>query len=130
MGIWLPLVLAADATSVPRIVDAVRAGALDYLQLPIEQGQLAAMLERAKRAAPAEAISRKRMIEARLLLASLSEREREVLELLVDGGSNKRIARELSISPRTVEIHRANMMQKLAAKHVAEAVRLRFEAKL
>lgn len=70
------------------------------------------------------------MIAARRLIEDLSEREREVLDLLVDGGSNKRIARELSISPRTVEIHRANMMQKLGAGHVAEAIRLRLDAKL
>jgi DNA-binding CsgD family transcriptional regulator len=54
----------------------------------------------------------------------LSKREREVLELLSLGSSNKIIARELSISPRTVEIHRANMMTKLRAGHAAEAVRL------
>jgi DNA-binding CsgD family transcriptional regulator len=54
----------------------------------------------------------------------LSKREREVLELLALGSSNKLIARELSISPRTVEIHRSNMMTKLRAGHAAEAVRL------
>lgn len=70
------------------------------------------------------------MIEARDRIASLSEREREVLEWLSEGSSNKVMARELEISPRTVEIHRANMMNKLGARHAAEAVRLRLEAKL
>jgi len=130
MEIWLPLVLASETVSVARVVEAVRAGALDYLPLPVEQDQLAAMIERSAAAIPAEAKARKRMIEARRRIAELSEREREVLELLVDGGSNKHIARTLSISPRTVEIHRANMMQKLAAGHLADAVRLRLDAKL
>ncbi|MBL0922469.1 MAG: response regulator transcription factor, partial [Phycisphaerales bacterium] len=63
-------------------------------------------------------------------LAALTPREREVLDWLAEGSSNKAIARELDISPRTVEIHRANMMTKLGARHAAEAVRLKLEAKL
>lgn len=70
------------------------------------------------------------MIEARDRIATLSAREREVLDWLADGSSNKVIARELDISPRTVEIHRANMMNKLGANHAAEAVRLKLEAKI
>ena len=70
------------------------------------------------------------MIEARDRISKLSAREREVLDWLAEGSSNKAIARELEISPRTVEIHRANMMNKLGARHAAEAVRLRLEAKL
>jgi FixJ family two-component response regulator len=130
LAIALPLVIASETTSVGGIVEAVRAGALDYLPLPVERIELVAMLERTGRDGPQEMRARMRMIEARGRLAALSDREREVLELLVEGGSNKRIARELSISPRTVEIHRANMMQKLGVKHVAEAVRLRWEARL
>jgi FixJ family two-component response regulator len=70
------------------------------------------------------------MIEARDRISTLSTREREVLDWLAEGSSNKAIARELDISPRTVEIHRANMMNKLGVRHAAEAVRLRLEAKL
>ena len=61
---------------------------------------------------------------------SLAVRLPQVLDWLAEGSSNKAIARELDISPRTVEIHRANMMNKLGARHAAEAVRLRLEAKL
>jgi DNA-binding CsgD family transcriptional regulator len=68
------------------------------------------------------------MIEARGRIENLSAREREVLDWLAQGSSNKAIARELQISPRTVEIHRANMMAKLGASHAADAVRLRIEA--
>jgi FixJ family two-component response regulator len=73
---------------------------------------------------------RRRTIEARQRIATLSGREREVLEYMVAGRTNKLIARELEISPRTVEIHRANMMSKLGARQSAEAVRLRLEAQV
>lgn len=68
--------------------------------------------------------TRHKMADARNRIAGLSTREREVLDWLTEGRSNKMIAHELSIGPRTVEIHRANMMSKLGAHHPAEAVRL------
>ena len=68
--------------------------------------------------------------QQRSRIDALSVREREVLDWLAMGSSNKAIARELEISPRTVEIHRANMMTKLGANHAAEAVRLKLEANL
>ena len=63
-------------------------------------------------------------------MTRLSKRERQVLELLARGSSNKLIARELSISPRTVEIHRANMLNKIGANHTSEAIRIAIEASL
>ena len=129
-GIWLPLIIASEATGPCCIVEAIRAGALDFLALPLEEEQLAAMLQRVAGEAPARSATQRRMIEAREKVGALSEREREVLELLVEGGSNKLIARALEISPRTVEIHRARMMAKLGASHVAEVVQLWFEARL
>ncbi|WP_246449656.1 response regulator transcription factor [Qipengyuania soli] len=80
--------------------------------------------------AGAFADAHRRMIEARNRIAVLSTREREVLDWLAEGCSNKLIASEMSISPRTVEIHRAKMMSKLGADHVSQAVRLRMEANL
>ena len=108
----------------------MKAGALDYLPLPLQPGRLGAMLERIDDEAAAQADARQRMIEARGRIRNLSAREREVLDWLAQGSSNKAIARELEISPRTVEIHRANMMAKLGANHAAEAVRLKLEANL
>lgn len=130
LGIWLP-VIAMDADPRPgRIVEAIKAGALDYLTLPIDTERFERCLTRIEKEAEIFGAARRRMIEARDRISSLSTREREVLEWLAEGSSNKVIARELDISPRTVEIHRANMMHKLGARHAAEAVRLKIEANL
>ena len=130
LGIWLPLI-AVDVQPRPgRIVEAIKAGALDYLSLPLDPERFARCLTRIEKEAEVFGAQRRRMIEARDRIASLSQREREVLDWLAEGSSNKVIARELDISPRTVEIHRANMMSKLGARHSAEAVRLNLEAKL
>lgn len=130
LGVWLPLI-AVDLQPRPgRIVEAIKAGALDYLALPLDPERFTRCLMRIEKEAELFAVARRRMIEARDRISTLSTREREVLEWLSEGSSNKAIARELDISPRTVEIHRANMMVKLGARHAAEAVRLRLEAKL
>ena len=130
LGIWLPLI-AFDAQPRPgRIVEAIKSGALDYLSLPLDPDRFARCLARIEKEAEIFGEARRRMIEARDRISSLSAREREVLDWLAQGSSNKVIARELDISPRTVEIHRANMMSKLGARHAAEAVRLKIEARL
>lgn len=129
-GIWLPLLAVAEDPSTARIVVAIKAGALDYLPLPLDPERFVRALTRVEAEAAEYAESRKRQIEARQRIAHLSNRERQVLDWLAEGSSNKAIARELEISPRTVEIHRANMMTKLGARHAAEAVRLRIEAQI
>lgn len=130
LGIWLPLI-AVDYDPHPgRIVEAIKAGALDYLPLPLNPERFERCLDRISTEAQVFSEARKRMIDARNRLSNLSAREREVLDWLVEGSSNKAIARELDISPRTVEIHRANMMSKLGARHAAEAVRLKLEAQM
>ena len=126
--IWLPVLAMDTDPQTGRVVAAIKAGALDYLALPLESGQLNRTLSRIAEEAKAYSEARRRMIEARNRITSLSNREREVLDWLSRGNSNKVIARELEISPRTVEIHRANMMSKLGASHAADAVRLRIEA--
>lgn len=130
LGIWLPLIAVEAQPRPGRIVEAIKAGALDYLSLPLDPDRFARCLTRIEREAEVYGAARRRMIEARDRISSLSNREREVLDWLSEGSSNKVIARELEISPRTVEIHRANMMMKLGARHAAEAVRLKLEAKL
>lgn len=124
LGVWLPLIVCAEEPQIERVVGAIKDGALDYLQLPLETGRLARSLARVVSEADDQGLARRRTAEARRRIMKLSKREREVLELLALGFSNKLIARDLSISPRTVEIHRSNMMNRLRAVHAAEAVRL------
>jgi FixJ family two-component response regulator len=128
-GIWLPLILADEHPTTARVVEGIKHGALDFLELPCAKDELADALARVAKDAAVHTMTRRRMLAARELLAALSSREREVLDLLAEGRSNKEIARVLDISPRTVEIHRANMMAKLDARHPAQAVRLRIEAR-
>lgn len=127
-GIWLPVIFVATDPAIDRVVAAVKAGALDYLKLPFEMGVFARRLDVILAEAGQHAERRRREVEARRDIALLSRREREVLELLSAGCSNKEIARQLEISPRTVEIHRSNMMTKLGASHPADAVRLWIDA--
>ncbi|HWK40772.1 MAG TPA: LuxR C-terminal-related transcriptional regulator [Croceibacterium sp.] len=129
MGVWLPMVFVAAAPSVERIVEAVKAGAIDYLVLPFEMSSFARHLDVILSESGQFAERRRREVEAQHAIGLLSRREREVLELLSAGCSNKEIARNLSISPRTVEIHRGNMMTKLNAGHAADAVRLWLDAR-
>lgn len=129
-GIWLPVIAYGEQPPPSRIVAAVKAGALDYLTLPLSGERLQGMLAGIGEEVEANAEVRRRMVEARSKIAELSAREREVLDWLTEGRSNKAIANALDISPRTVEIHRANMMAKLGARHPVDAVRLRLEAQV
>lgn len=125
---WLPVIATAEIAAAERVVEAVKGGALDYLTLPLDPGRLAAALSRAEQGAREMGQVQRQALRAQAKLDRLTVRESEVLDLLVGGASNKAIARALEISPRTVEIHRANMMAKLDARHAADAVRLRLEA--
>ncbi|MBB4613169.1 response regulator transcription factor [Novosphingobium taihuense] len=127
-GHWLPVVAIAEAPQTAAVVSAIKAGALDYLAQPTQIAPLNEAVARATREADTFRAQRARAAEARQRISRLSLREREVLDRLAEGCSNKAIARELDISPRTVEIHRMKMMGKLGARHAAEAVRLRIEA--
>ena len=127
-GAWLPVIAMAKNPGMNRVVSAMRAGTFDYLAQPLDPEELATALRRVAGEAEMQARHRRRAMEARMRIAMLSNREREVLDRLSEGCSNKVIARDLDISPRTVEIHRGNMMEKLGARHAAEAVRLCLEA--
>ena len=130
VGIWLPVIATAIAPKPERVVEVMKAGALHYLALPLDMEMFDENLARLRGEVTEFAEARRKMIDARSLISNLSAREREVLDWLTKGYSNKAIARELDISPRTVEIHRANMMHKLGANHAAEAVRMRIEAQI
>ena len=129
-GAWLPVIALGDRPSAGRVVEAVKAGVMDYISLPIRVERLAASLKRIACEAEGFAKDRLRQIEATNRMGTLSPRESEVLDRMATGMSNKLIARDLDISPRTVEIHRANMLAKLNVEHSAAAIRLRIEAEL
>jgi len=129
-GSWLPLVAFAEAPTVPQVVRAMQAGVLDYLVWPFAQDELFPTLAAAEKIGRTQTRARLREATARNRIERLSGREREVLTGMASGLSNDLIAHELGISARTVEIHRANMLTKVGAKHSSEAVRVAIEAGL
>lgn len=125
MGIWLPVIAMDHEPVASRVVQAIKHGALDYLALPLQPERLARSLGKVRSEAKAVGEARRERIYAQTQLATLSTREMQVLEAIAEGGSNKEIARQLQISPRTVEIHRANMMSKMRVRHVAGAIKIK-----
>lgn len=122
-------VIAFDTAPAPtRVVEAVLGGALGYLAWPFDAELVAATLDKVERRAEAVGEARLRRATARHQLARLTDRERQVLSGVAGGLSNRRIGDTLGISPRTVEIHRANMLNKLGAGHTSEAIRIAIEA--
>jgi two-component system response regulator FixJ len=122
-GFILPVIVITGHADVSRAVDAMKAGAIDFLEKPYESE----MLLRAVRAAMEEndaavdANAAKQRMQRRM--ESLTARERQVLDLIMEGASNKVIAAKLAISPRTVEIYRANVMSKMRADSLSELIR-------
>jgi len=129
-GHWLPVIAYAEAPSIPRVVRAVLAGALDYLDWPIGETEARRMLAVAETGGSGIGGARLREAMARSRVQKLTRREREVLAGVANGLSNRRIGERLEISPRTVEIHRANMLNKMGASHTSEAIRIAIEASL
>jgi two-component system response regulator FixJ len=119
-----PIVIITGHGDVPLAVEAMKLGAVDFLEKPFEDDRLIAMIDAAMRqgepAARDQAVTRD--LAARI--ASLSPRERQVMDGLIAGLSNKLIARDYDISPRTIEVYRANVMTKMQANSLSELVRL------
>ncbi|MBU6268141.1 MAG: LuxR family transcriptional regulator [Sphingomonadales bacterium] len=129
-GTWLPVVGFAVAPETRAVVRAVQAGAIDYLTWPADEAAMLAAFAEAENASVRQTPARYRETSARTRISLLSRREREVLAAVAEGLSNRMIGERLSISPRTVEIHRSNMMTKMGATHVSEAIRAAFDAAL
>jgi len=125
-----PIVIITGHGDVPVAVEAMKLGAIDFLEKPFEDDRLIGMIEAAisqgEPAARDEALTRD--LAARI--ASLSPRERQVMDGLIAGLSNKLIARDYGISPRTIEVYRANVMTKMQANSLSELVRLAIRAGL
>ncbi|QGN56553.1 helix-turn-helix transcriptional regulator [Novosphingobium sp. Gsoil 351] len=126
-GRWLAVIATSSNPTIAKAVDAIKQGAMDYLPLPLDEGDLSLAIEKVAAEAELRRSRHLRQTAARSRLARLSGREREVVERMTLGLTNKEIGRELDISPRTVEIHRTNALTKLNARHSAEAIRLCFE---
>jgi len=128
VGRLLPVALYSDHPSPAKIVQAMREGAIDYLEWPFDLRLLNRTIDHLRTEGRRLVENQQRRARAEHLIGALSRREQDVLSLLIEGHSNKSMAENLNISPRTVEIHRANMMRKMRANTPSEAVRIALQA--
>lgn len=127
-GVALPVVIMTGHGDVTLAVEAMKAGAVDFIEKPFEKAVLLGAIEQAFQLIDRSRAVTERARDAKVRLQALTPREGEVLEGLAKGLPNKTIAYDLGISPRTVEIHRANLMTKLEVKSLSEALRIAFAA--
>ncbi len=128
-GAIIPVIFMTGHGDVPMAVEAMQHGAFDFLQKPFRDQDL---LDRIQKAIAKDATLRTSLGEhdrIRAHLETLTAREREVLDLMTQGKQNKAIAQDLGVSPRTIEIHRARVMEKMSAQSVAELVRMMLDLK-
>ncbi len=129
-GITYPVTIMTGHGDVGMAVKAMKAGACDFIEKPFEKAKLLDALEQAVHRLNDDDRRHARREDAQILLKGLTSREREVLEGLVQGYPNKTIGYDLGISPRTVEIHRANLMSKLDVHNLSDLLRIAFAAGL
>ena len=127
-GARLPIIVMTGQGDIPIAVRAMKAGAVDFLEKPFDDEQLFGAVQRAFEQCKRIEATDLAATEALRRLAALTPREREVLDLLVAGLSTKAIANTLGASPRTVEVHRARVFDKLEARSLPELVRLSIAA--
>lgn len=127
LGAKVPAIVISGHGDVPMAVEAMKAGALDFIEKPFKDDILIEAIERAANELGTSTVGED-VSAIRTRLALLSEREREVFSGVVAGLPNKTIAFDLDISPRTVEVHRANVMTKMGAKSLPELVRMALAA--
>jgi two-component system response regulator FixJ len=125
-----PIVIMTGHGDVPLAVEAMKLGAVDFLEKPFEDDRLIGMIEAAIRQAEPAARSEALTHDIAARVATLSPRERQVMDGLIAGLSNKLIARDHDISPRTIEVYRANVMTKMQANSLSELVRFAMRAGL
>jgi two-component system response regulator FixJ len=124
LNLNFPVVLLTGYGDIKMAVQAIKSGAVDFIEKPYDDETILAAVRRAQEEWNEGQESTALANIATKRLNSLSAREREVLERLVAGLPNKKIARDLNISPRTVEFHRSHVMAKMQARGISELVRL------
>lgn len=129
-GVWLPIVAYSAAPQANQIVDAVLEGAVEYWAWPFDEAAANAGLARAWERAASFGARRLREAVARNRIKCLSARELQVLAGMAAGLQNRSIADKLGISPRTVEIHRAHMLNKLSVKCATDAIRIALDTSI
>ncbi len=129
-GVLLPVIVMTGHGDINTAVEAMKLGAVDFIEKPFEKAVLVNALETGFERLEKSAKRHDRAEEARVKLGVLTPRELDVMRGLVRGHPNKTIAYDLDISPRTVEIHRANLMTKLEVRSLSEALRIAFAAGL
>jgi len=123
-GIRIPIIFITGHGDIPMSVKAMKSGAVDFLEKPFDDDVLLASVRTALNRSEASAALETERAEIRARIATLTHRERDVLNGLIAGHPNKIIAYDLQISPRTVEIYRANVMTKMKAGSLSELVRM------
>jgi len=129
-GIAMPVIVLTGHGDISIAVRAMKAGAVDFIEKPFEKAILLEAIEVAFDRLEDREARAGRAEDARTAIASLTAREQDVLDGLAQGLPNKTIAYDLGISPRTVEVHRANVMTKLGVRSLSEALRIAFAAGL
>jgi RNA polymerase sigma factor (sigma-70 family) len=125
----VPIVLITGHGDVDMAVQAIKLGAFDFIEKPFDESRLLETIRAAAGQLRLERSETNELAELRERMQGLSDRQRQVMDLAVAGLSNKEIATRLGISPRTVEIHRAWMMERMGAKNLAELVRMGMQLK-
>jgi two-component system response regulator FixJ len=124
------VVMVTGAGEIQTAVRTIRAGAIDFIEKPFAATELLERLDSLASTLDETLRAKSVALEAKRLVDGLSPRERDVLERLLSGASNKVIGRSLGLSPRTVEMHRAKMLDRLGAANTAEALKIAREAGL
>jgi FixJ family two-component response regulator len=123
-GIHLPIIFITGHGDIPMCVQAMKAGAVDFLTKPFRHQEMIHAVHRALAADRTKRAEQAIVAESRLLYESLTARERQIIALVTAGQRNKRIAADLGISEVTVKIHRVHIMRKMRAQSIADLVRI------
>ncbi|MGN6376806.1 MAG: response regulator transcription factor [Sphingomonas sp.] len=129
-GVTMPVIVLTGHGDVSTAVEAMKGGASDFLEKPLEKAVLLEALERGAARIARQGETSQLEQDAKVRIGALTARESDVLRELARGHPNKTIAYDLGISPRTVEVHRANVMRKLGVRSLSDALRIAFAARL